>query len=421
MNSWLKETFAALAYRNFRVQWLGGLTSFVAFFMAMIVQSVVAFDISGDNEAVGLVVAGQGFAMAALGPLGGAFADRWPKRRVIAVAQGLTVITFVLNAFLIATNQITIEWLALGSVVIGATLAFLGPARQSLSVELVPREMRSNAMAVSNVANTGARVVGPAVAGALLVWPAVGAVGTYLCMAFLYATSAISLLLLPKSIVREGAQEKPVFADIWEGLRYLAGHPQLRLLVALFVLVILAGFPHVTVLPGLVENVYGLAAADVSVLFVASAIGALSASLFVARFSTSPNAHWIYIGHGLLFGFSLLGLAVAPTFEWLTVGMFLVGFGSGGFQSLNAAVIAHHTDADYMGRVMSLVVIAFAGFGLMSLPYGILADWLGEPRTLLIMGAAVLMICAGFGFLLRHVKEDAEANVSEENGTALSP
>ena len=74
-----------------------------------------------------------------------------------------------------------------------------------------------------------------------------------------------------------------------------------------------------------------------------------------------------------------------------------------------------------MGRVMSLVVIAFAGFGLMSLPYGILADWLGEPRTLLIMGAAVLMICAGFGFLLRHVREDAEANVSEENGTALSP
>ena len=54
--------------------------SFLAFFMAMIVQSVVAFDISGDNEAVGKVVAGQGIAMAAFGPLGGAFVDRWPKK-----------------------------------------------------------------------------------------------------------------------------------------------------------------------------------------------------------------------------------------------------------------------------------------------------------------------------------------------------
>ena len=108
--------------------------SFLAFFMAMIVQSVVAFDISGDNEAVGTVVAGQGIAMAAFGPLGGAFADRWPKRRVIAISQGVTVFTFVALAGLVARGQINIELLAAGSVVIGATLAFLGPARQGLVV-----------------------------------------------------------------------------------------------------------------------------------------------------------------------------------------------------------------------------------------------------------------------------------------------
>ncbi|MCH2184709.1 MFS transporter, partial [Myxococcota bacterium] len=204
--------------------------------------------------------------------------------------------------------------------------------------------------------------------------------------------------------------DKPIFADVWAGLEYVARHPRLRLVVSLFVLVILAGFPHVTVLPGLVENVYRLKAADVSSLFVASAIGALTASLFVARFASSPRSHWIYTGHGVLFGAALVGLAFWPSFEYLMFGMFLVGYGSGGFQSLNSAVIAHYTEVDYIGRVMSLVLLAFAGFGLMSLPYGFLADRWGEPATLLLMGCAVLGLCAVFSVLLvRRGKDFAEA------------
>ena len=80
--------------------------------------------------------------------------------------------------------------------------------------------------------------------------------------------------------------------------------------------------------------------------------------------------------------------------------MFLVGYGSGGFQSLNSAVIAHYTEVDYIGRVMSLVLLAFAGFGLMSLPYGFLADRWGEPETLLLMGLVVLGLCGIFSVLL---------------------
>jgi len=398
--SWLSKTFAALEHRSFRVLWIGGLGSFVAFFMAMIVQSVGAFRISGSNEAVGMVVAGQGFAMAALGPIGGAFADRWPKRRVIAVAQGVTVVTFTGLAALVATGLITLPLLAAAAVLIGATLAFLAPARQGLAVDLVPFESRANAMAITNVANTGARVVGPAVAGALLAWEWSGPVGAYLCMAFLYASSALSLSLLPKSVVRSDAREQPIFADVAAGLGYVAGHPKLRLLVTLFVVVILAGFPHVTVLPGLVEHAFGRDASDVSVLFATSAVGALSASLVVARFGDSPHAHVIYIACGLLFGVSLGGLSLAPSFLFVAVAMFFVGAGSGGFQALNAAVIAHHTEPAYIGRVMSLVIMAFAGFGLMSLPYGMLADRIGERQTLVTMGAVVVGLCALFGSLL---------------------
>ena len=68
------------------------------------------------------------------------------------------------------------------------------------------------------------------------------------------------------------------------------------------------------------------------------------------------------------------------------------GASSGGFQVLNAAVIARRVEPMYIGRVMSLTLLAFAGFGLMALPYGVLADAVGERATLLAMGVLVLVL-----------------------------
>ena len=80
-------SLVALRVREFRILWFGTIFSFMAFFMSMIVQSVVAFEISGNNSSVGLIVAAQGVAMILLGPIGGRlcgpFAEaqrrnRWP-------------------------------------------------------------------------------------------------------------------------------------------------------------------------------------------------------------------------------------------------------------------------------------------------------------------------------------------------------
>ncbi len=87
MLGWLRTTFAAFEIRDFRILWLGTIFSFVAFFMSTVVQHVVAFELTGTNGAVGYVVSAQGVAMALLGPLGGAYADRWPKRRVVVGVQ----------------------------------------------------------------------------------------------------------------------------------------------------------------------------------------------------------------------------------------------------------------------------------------------------------------------------------------------
>ena len=142
-------TFSAFRLAYFRILWISTFLSFLAFFMSTVVQSVVAFDLSGRNRSVGSVVAAQGLAMLLLGPLGGALADRVRKRRLIALCQSVTAVVFLLLAFSLATQSIRVEFLALGSLVMGATFAFLGPARQALTVDLVPAESRGNALVLT--------------------------------------------------------------------------------------------------------------------------------------------------------------------------------------------------------------------------------------------------------------------------------
>lgn len=387
--SWLQDTFAALAVRHFRVLWLGTLLAFLAFFMSTVVQSVVAFQLTGSNTAVGFVVFAQGVAMFVLGPLGGAMADRLPKRRVIASCQLVTTAVFFALAALMATDTIQIAFLALGSMIMGATFAFLGPTRQAFVVELVPDHQRGNAVALSGVANNASRAVGPAVAGVLLAWALAGATGAYLVMGGLYALSVLTILRLPHSPPRANVGETHVLEDVAIGLRYVWNHRRLRVLVAMFMLVITLGFPHVTLLPGLVENQLGHPAESISLLFSLSALAALAASLLVTRQADAPAGITIFWLSGLAFGVSLLLLALSPSYEIAIVAMLLLGAASGAFQALGTAVVMRTAEPAYAGRVMALTMMAFGGFGLVGLPVGFLGDAIGERATLAGMAVVV--------------------------------
>lgn len=378
--------------RHFRVLWVGTLLAFLAFFMSTVVQSVVAFRLTQSNTAVGFVVFAQGAAMFVLGPLGGAMADRLPKRRVIASCQLLTTTVFFILATVMATGQIHVAWLAFGSMLMGATFAFLGPTRQAFVVELVADSQRGNAVALSGVANNASRAVGPLLAGVLLAWTVSGATGAYLMMGTLYALSVLTILALPHSPPRSNVADTHVFEDIAVGLRYVRNHRQLRLLVALFMLVIMLGFPHVTLLPGLVENQLGREAESISLLFGLSALAALATSLIVARKADAASGIPIFSGLGLGFGVSLALLALSPTFEIAIFAMLLLGASSGGFQALGMAVVMRATEPEFAGRVMALTMMAFGGFGLVGLPVGFLGDAVGERATLLGMAAAVCVI-----------------------------
>ena len=396
MGLWLAATFDALREPRFRTLWTGSFLAFLAFFMSTVVQAVVAYNLTGNNASVGAVVFAQGIAQLLLGPFGGAMADRFPKRQVILICQLIITVSFFAVAAMIAADVISILWLAAGSFVVGVAFSFLGPSRQALLVDIVEPKKRGNAVALTSVGLNASRIFGPIIAAMCLIFgDRPGSAGAYFLMGGLYVAAMWTTVRLPPGDPVPGAK-RSVLGDITEGLRYVWRVPRLRMLVISYVLVIMIGFPYVTVLPGLVENELDRSAGSITILFMVNAIGGLGASLIVASLADSPRAGPIYVGMSLLFGLGLVATGLSPTFWIVCVNMFLLGFGAGGFQTLNGAIVSHITEPAYFGRVVSLTFLAFAAFGVVALPIGVLADAIGERATLGVLGVAVCVVVAAF-------------------------
>ena len=408
MSSWFHNTFAALSERNFRVLWIGSLLAFIAFFMSTVVQSVVAFDLSGNNRAVGFVVFAQGIAQLALGPIGGALADRLSKKAVILTCQVAIFAAFVALGVLVALDVITVAYLAVGSFVIGVAFSFLGPSRQAFMLELVDGNRRGNAVALSQVALNASRIVAPLVAGLMLAVGFLGAAGAFLGMGALYVGAIVSTASLPPSRPPTGTN-RSVFGDIVSGLGYVRSHSRLRRLVLSYVLVIMFGFTYVTVLPGLVENELNQKAESITLLLGVNAVGGLGASIGVASQADSKHARAIYTTMCLIFGLSLLAQGFAPNYALLAVAMFFGGLGAGGFQTLNGAIVSHITEPEYFGRVVSLTFLAFATSSIFALPIGFLADAVGERPTVWLTGGIVTAVTIAFYLAERAAGDESAA------------
>ncbi|MCA9843330.1 MAG: MFS transporter [Dehalococcoidia bacterium] len=412
MLAWFQRTFTALESRSFRTLWFGSFFSMVAFFMSSAAQAIVAFDLTGNNASVGFVIFGQGFAQLFLAPFGGALADRLPKKPLIIFFQAIIMAVFTSIAILIWLDLIAIWHLVTASFITGMSFSFMGPARQAYVVDLVEEGRRGNAVALNQVALNASRVLGPAVAASLIAWEVSGGGGAYMTMAAFYFFTIIATFMLPPS--HGGGTQRSVLGDIGGGFQYVAGHPRLRTLIPFFILLIMFGLPYVTIMPGFVKTDLGKGEAGIGLMLAAQAAGGLLASLAVAGLADSPSALKIYSGAGLLFGASLLATSASPNLLAALGAMFVAGIGSGAFQTLNSAVVIRESDPRFFGRVMSLTMTAFAGFALMGLPIGFLADAIGERATLACMGGAIIAVVIVFTLLLSRIPVTPPALPSAE-------
>ncbi len=394
VSGWAQTTFQALYDRNYRILWVGTTLAFLAFMMSSVVQSIVAFDLTGTNEAVGVVSVGMGLATLLIAPFGGVVADRLSKRLLLLFGQGAIGVTFALVGVLIVTDQITIFWLAASTFVMGAVFSFIAPARQAWIGEILPAANLANGIALQQVAMTATRILGPFLCGGLIAISFVGTGGTYLAMSGMFIFVLATLYQVPTAPPSERSKGVSIGGDIVLGLRHLRERPQLLVLAASFIGIVIAGFSYQVVLPGYLDHSLGHDPAEIALLFGVGAVAGLTVTVVLAGMSDSRHAFRLMLLGGLIMALGLALMAIAPGMLVALGAMLLVGAGSSSFQLLNNSLIMQESDRAYHGRVMSIVMLAWGFNGLVAFPFGFIADRLGERETLAVMGALVLAVTA---------------------------
>ena len=393
----LRVAFVSLKQRNYRYLWFSQLASFTGMQMQQVARGLLAYELTGSYTAVGVVLMAWGIPQLLFSLLGGAVADRVNKRNLIIGVQSGTGLLALLVAVFVSTDVISIPILFVSGLVQGTLFAFNMPARQALLAELVPQNQLMNAIAVNNVAMNATRIVGPAVAGILIA--AWGIEAAYYTQASLYLVVLLFLFRLPPSRSHlAGASERGnVLQEIGVGLKYIGSSSTLRLLMLMAFVPTLLGMPYMAVLPGFAVDELGLDPGSYGLMFTVTGIGAIVGSLIVAALTAFPRKAALQVAVGFGFGGSLvlLGLASAGFGYVGALGALVaLGFFSTMYQTLNNTMIMGETRPELYGRVMSVYMLTFSLFPLMSGPIGALADQLTGKTTFVVLGSGILAFIA---------------------------
>lgn len=380
------DTFASLRIPAYRLLWLTGLCSFGAVPAQSIARGFLAFELTGRNSALGIVLLGMGVPMLVMTPVGGVAADRFGKRNVLIASTGMLWISAVGIASVLVFDQLQFWMLVASSVFQGTAFALLGPARMAFSAELVGREHLSNAILLAQLSMNGTRVLGPSIAGAVLGISVLGPKAVYIGVAVMLTIGLVLMTKLPPGAPAADRTRSSPLAEMAAGIRYVRSDPTVLWPIIMSFAVVAMAFPYVAFLPSLVDDVYGVGPQWLGALSTASAIGAVIASLSIARIGAERLGDLAVAIVAVLFGALVVALGLVPNPIWAIGVIFIAGAMNAGFQALNNSLVLLRADEQYHGRVQSLLMLGFSAFGIFAAPLGALADVIGLQPTLVGMG-----------------------------------
>jgi MFS family permease len=363
--------------------------------MQTVAQSWLVYKLTGSSLKLGAVGFASQIPVFLMAPVGGMVADRVNRHRVVIATQVASMILALILAALTLTHVVQVWHIFVLAALLGVVNAFDIPGRQSFLVDMVGREDLMNAIALNSSMFNGARVVGPAIAGILLV--KIGEGGCFLANGISYIAVIIGLLMMRVDARPRSTSDSPL-DDIIEGFRWVSHTGPIRALLLLLGLVSLVGMPYTVLMPVFADHILHSGAKGLGILMGFTGIGALLGALTLAvRTGVRGLGRLISICCAG-FGVSLIVFAFSKIF-WLSAALLIpVGF----FIMLqmacsNTLIQAMVPDA-LRGRVMALYSMMFMGmapFG--ALLGGAMADRLGAPIAVATGGVASIAGAIWFG------------------------
>jgi MFS family permease len=364
---------------------------------------LILFILHGTGLDVALATSLQFLPLLLFGPFGGLIADRLDKRKVLYATQGVAGLLALIFGLLVVTHSVTLPEVYLLATGLGFVNLFDNPARQTFVSEMVGLDLLPNAVSLNSVLMNSARVIGPAIGGVLILSVGVGT--CFFLNAASYAAVITALKMMRASELYRRPGVRRAKGQVREGLRYAWATHDLRVPLVSMAIVGIFAFNFTVTLSLLAKFTFHGGAGLYSWFMVAMGAGAVVGGLATA-FRSRPSTRLLAL-IGVVFGGTILAVALAPTETVALVLLVPMGAASISFVATNNATLQLRADPAMRGRVMALNAVAFLGSTPIGAPLlGYLSD-VTTPRVALAVGGVATLFASIPLFLLAARQREA--------------
>ncbi|MGB9666704.1 MAG: MFS transporter [Candidatus Cryosericum sp.] len=391
----VRDTFAALQYRNYRIWFAGQLVSLFGTWMQVTAQGYLAYQLTKSAAFLGYVAFVNGVPVWLFMLYAGTVADRIPRKTLMLYTQtSMMVLAFIL-AILTATGAVRPWHILVLSFLLGIANTFDSPARLALVDQLVDdRKHLPNAVALNGSMFNVATALGPAAAGT--VYALLGPAWCFAINGLSFLAVIAALLFMRLRPIPLSPRDQHPLAGIADGLKYVWHHESIRAIILLVGITALFGLSFTALIPAwAIKVLHGTATTGATInglLQSARGVGALLAALTIATISHLRIKGRIVTFGTFAYPAALLVFALIRSLNLSLALMMLVGFTSILVVNLCNVLLQSQVEDSVRGRVSAVYSLVF--FGVMpigSLLIGWLAEWTNEPVAVIASAGAALV------------------------------
>jgi MFS family permease len=401
--------------RNYRLFFGGQSISLCGTWIQRVAQAWLVLELTGSGTAVGLVTALQFVPLLLLAPLGGVIADRVDKRRLLMLTQGLASLSAATLGVVVLTGVVELWMVYLLAFILGVAGSIDNPTRQTFVLEMVGRDQLTNALALNSSLINAARVVGPAIAGALIITVGIGWCFVINAVSYLAVIAALGLMRADELDSAPVQPRRP--GQLRDGFRYVRSTQAVLTPILMMAVAGAFAYEYQVVLPLVARFTFGGDAQTFTTMTSAMGVGAVAGGLYTASRQTRPAITLARIA--AVFGTIQVLVALAPNLIVSLVLLVALGAMGVSFIALGNSTLQLTAAPEMRGRVMGLWAVAFLG----TTPFGApIMGWIGEhvgPRWALgLGGVAVVLTAIGGWRSLASVDREAAATTEPDVGLA---
>jgi MFS family permease len=360
--------------------------------LGMQVQSIgvawLIYTLTGSVLYLGYVGLAQFAPTASLALFTGHAADRWDRRRILAVCYTVQLGCAAVFLALVLFHRAAADLMLAILVVFGASRAFENPAGQSLLPNVVPRAVYPRALAWNASAQHIATIVGPALGGLLF---AVGPAAVFAVAGGIFTVAAVLTRAIP-GVERIGARAPLSWASLLAGLAFIRSRPEVLGAISLDLFAVLLG-GATALLPAYARDILHIGPVGLGVLRSAPAVGALGAAVVLAHRPLGGRAGRTMFIAVAGFGFATIVFGLSTNVVLSFIALMTLGVTDTISVVVRQMLLQMSAPDAMRGRVAGVSgIFVTTSNQLGEFESGVTAAWFGVVPAVIIGGVGTLLV-----------------------------